>query len=887
MTEREEQFPHGDEAETHNDHQQPTPVDEPSPSTDDPLEEEIEFTVGRHAQQAREFEDLTLAQAFGQLLREPRRTWQMIHNVATQTPTQPIPGYSGLARSRLRPPPPAAPVPDETGAVEYSPTAEQPDTDLTTDPEMERLTGHQEGAREAFALGLRFIALYLAWIGNSILTTVARTGNDVQVASGLAYIGVGVLVWLNAEAIGAWSQITVWWQSRRDPNSGASPDGTDDEKRKSHVEIDDMFNPVRMVLFAVGAAALIATVFANRNNQFTMFGFITWMLCITAFAFALASDNALFRSPVPRFAGAARLLRRWTFWALVGIVIIGGLFRLDRLDRTPPQMTSDHVEKILDAQRVLDGSTQVFFPNNGGREPLQMYAMAVFSQLPGLAMDFFTLKLLSVVEGIITLPLLWWMGRAVIGQDNPRFGNIVGLILALLVAVSHWHLSLSRLALRIVLTPAIAAALLVFLGRAMRHNRRDDWLRAGLVLGAGLYMYQAVRMLPVVIIAGTIIAVIALVRSRRDLVKYALNFASLVFTSFIVFVPMFVFSVQFPDLFWRRTAGRLLGDGVIEETLEDGSIISRAPTPAETWSAFTDNMAILGTNIKNVLLMFNWKGDVAWINNAPNFPQMDNLVGALFILGVAAWGVRMFRKRDVVDWLVPVMLFLMLLPSALAIAYPVENPSATRTSGALPVAYLLAAYPLAIVVRAFFRLTANRWVIIGLSSLVVGLVTLASYSQNANTYFDAYHRNYLLSSLPYEQAGEQLQAFNASIGGHKGNSFMIAYPFWWDHRALGIAGGMVDYPNGIVSLDDVPQFLVNSYQQQGEYSLDPTRDLLFFHAVEDSETRTQLRAWFPQGQTEVVEIPSQLRSYATYRVPAPGVEPFLDTFVPLLPEFSE
>ena len=166
-------------------------------------------------------------------------------------------------------------------------------------------------------------------------------------------------------------------------------------------------------------------------------------------------------------------------------------------------MTSDHVEMLLDAQRVLDGNTQVFFPNNGGREPLHMYLMALLSLVPGLGMDFTTLKLLTALEGIITLPILWWMGRELVGRESPKLGNTVGLILALLVAVSHWHVALSRLALRIALTPPITAVILVYLARGMRFNRRDDWLKAGLALGAGLYMYQAVRMLPVVIIAGS------------------------------------------------------------------------------------------------------------------------------------------------------------------------------------------------------------------------------------------------------------------------------------------------------------------------------------------------------------------------------------------------
>jgi hypothetical protein len=409
----------------------------------------------------------------------------------------------------------------------------------------------------------------------------------------------------------------------------------------------------------------------------------------------------------------------------------------------------------------------------------------------------------------------------------------------------------------------------------MRTNNRDDFLKAGLVLGAGLYMYQAVRMLPVVVLAGVFIAVVMRVRSWRALRDYTLNLASLVWVSFVVFVPLFNFSMQYPDLFWRRTTGRLLGDDMVQQTLEDGSVIMREATLGEQLAAFNANLPILGDNIRDALLMFNFKGDVAWINNAPNAPAMDMLVGGLFVLGLSAWLVRIIRRRDVVDVLVPVMLFIMLLPSALSIAYPVENPSATRTSGALPVAYLIAAYPLALMVQSIWQLTRRRLVAIVLGVALVGLVMVASFQQNARTYFNRYHDNYLKSSLPYDQAGGELRAFNAQVGA-SGNSFMIAYPYWWDHRALGLEAGLVDYPNGVVALDDLPSFMYEGLLRGGRYNFNPEADILFFFSVDDVETLEQLQVWFPSGRAEFETIESQDRSYAKYIVPALGTEAFMN-----------
>ena len=47
---------------------------------------------------------------------------------------------------------------------------------------------------------------------------------------------------------------------------------------------------------------------------------------------------------------------------------IGAYFRFAYLAQVPGEMNSDHAEKILDVMRVLMGQTNIFFPNNGGRE---------------------------------------------------------------------------------------------------------------------------------------------------------------------------------------------------------------------------------------------------------------------------------------------------------------------------------------------------------------------------------------------------------------------------------------------------------------------------------------------------------------------------------------
>src|SRR5690606_22845031 len=139
---------------------------------------------------------------------------------------------------------------------------------------------------------------------------------------------------------------------------------------------------------------------------------------------------------------------------------------------------------LLDAYSVSQGIHSVFFRANGGREAIQFYLVAVAGNVFGTGMSFLTLKLVSALEGLLLIPVLVLFGREVVDRET-------GLFTAALVAVSWWHVALSRLALRIVLTPLLFAPVLITLIRGVRTGSRRAWVWAGLWMGVGVYGYQA------------------------------------------------------------------------------------------------------------------------------------------------------------------------------------------------------------------------------------------------------------------------------------------------------------------------------------------------------------------------------------------------------------
>lgn len=628
----------------------------------------------------------------------------------------------------------------------------------------------------------------------------------------------------------------------------------------------------------------------NSDHRFTPLGVIFWLssIAIGAYAFAPREWN-LFTALSGKWKRFSQWFKReqLTVYALVVIVLIGGVFRLQYLDQAPPDMTSDHVEKLMDAQRVADGQWDVFMANNGGREPLHFYLLAMMSHLPGVSLEFMTLKTLSAIESLLTIVVMFWFGREIIGSRNPRLATLVGLALALAVAIGYWHLFVTRVSLRITLTPLFSALLMIYLLRIVRHNRRGDYLKAGLILGLSLYGYQAARMFPVMVIASAVLVLIFQIRSRRVFAIYFGNYVILALIALVVFVPLMRYAIEEPDSFWSRTSGRLLGEDVITTTNELGQLVERQATTQDRLDALARNAAIFGQNMINAAGTFHYQGDVIFLHNASRMPALDPFLGSLMMLGAGGWIVWMFRRRDAGDWLIPVGMVVMMLPSALAIAAPNENPSFTRMSGALPMTFFFVAFGMTLIAYPLWQTLQNRagQIAISVSGLLLALVV---YSYVSPLIFVRYRAEYFNAWHPISTGGQIMRGF-ADSGGAFGNAFILSFRHWWDYRGVAIEAGLPPgkWTNGDVAITALPRRMRDLYTSPGRYPLDPDRDLLIFYHREDLEAEQLLTLWFPEGRSTLIEVfltPLEEqntegfarpdKNFKLYRVPALGSERF-------------
>lgn len=781
------------------------------------------------------FEQQNIADALSGFWRSPIRTidalWEIAREPKQKTP-KPVFAYPTSTSKSL---------PPRRAISQHLPpsyqTAKQVNDDALSRP------------LELIILAMRAGAFVVAWIGCYLMATEPARLQPDGVNVGILPLLFGISLWFISELTYFFLPEEYGPVKLFQSTVPKSPGST----HSYHwMEI------AQRVVFLIGAAVLaFVSLMTNTNNLFTVGGMIAWGFSILLTALALTPLGWSARNWVADIGRNLRPRWSWTVLIVIVLMLIGGYFRLTNLHEAPSQMTSDHVEMLRDVLLIPEGYANIFFANNDGREALQFYVFALFAQLPAQGINFDSLKLLTAIQGIITIPIMFFMAREVIGREQKQLATIVGLTTAALIAVSYWNVVLSRIGERMILMPLFTTIFILFFARALRYNQRMDFLYAGIAIGFGLYTYQAFRMIPLVVAAGGVIALLFSIRSgiTRSIV---LNFIAMGILAFVIYLPLFGYSLQDSSHYWRRTTGRLFGD-------ETASL-------QERFQAFNDNVPILMSNMRNALLMYNWKGDAAWFHNAWSQPAFDPVSGGLLVVGVAAWAGRMLRKRDAMTWLLPIFLFLMLLPSALSIAYPVENPSATRTGGSMPLVYLLAGLALALLLRGLARVVGGKagWII----ALLTGAALVAgSYLANYSRYFDLYAPLYSDSTLPYNDAGEVLRDFAENVGGW-GNAFIINYPFWWDHRAVAFAANMPKFPNGIASLDETPAWLANAPNQEPPFALDINRDMLFFYSSDDQLTQDWLQMVFPSGAWIEMSTSHPEHFYRIFRVPALGEEGF-------------
>lgn len=498
-------------------------------------------------------------------------------------------------------------------------------------------------------------------------------------------------------------------------------------------------------------------------------------------------------------------------------------FRLYRLESVPPEMNSDHAEKILDSMRVLNGEYRIFFPNNGGREPLQMYLVAAIHNLTGIDLGFMALKLVSVGIGLLTLPLLYLIGKEV---ANKR----VGWLACAFAGIAYWPNVVSRFGLRLPFYMLFTATTMYFLLRGLHHGRRNDFIYAGISLGASFYGYSADRLLPLLVLLAVGLFLLH-IRENEKRLSILTSTLALIVVSLILFFPLGRYILEEPQSFFFRTLTRV-------SSLEH-------PLPGPAWEIFLKNLG-------NAFAMFSWSAGNVWPISIPGYPALDIVCGGIFYLGLTITLVRYFRGRQWSDLFLILSLPTLLMPSVLALAFPAENPNLYRTGGAMVVVFLFIGIALDGLHHTLTRRLAYPWGKgLGLT-LLSGLFLLSSF-QNYDWVFTRYSTQYAQSAWNSSEMGMVIRSFSLSLG-HADHAWVVGYPHWVDTRLVGINAGF-------------PEKDYKIFPDELEMTLEIKEAKLFLVNPNDSIAIVKLKELYPGGWFQLYDSKVETKDFLIFFVP--------------------
>jgi hypothetical protein len=591
---------------------------------------------------------------------------------------------------------------------------------------------------------------------------------------------------------------------------------------------------VRVAPLVVSALLAFGAYASFGGNLFNWLNVTLWLLAIVFFVYALWLHYRRLRSE--RSPGERRRLILWSL-LLVYVASVVIFFRVYQVGTVPPEPFSDHAEKILDVYEVSQGESRIFFPRNTGREAIQMYWTLLVSWIFGTGLSFLSLKIGTVLLGLLTLPYIYLLGKEISGVR-------VGLFALFFAGIGYWPNVISRVGLRFPLYPLFVAPTLYYLIRGLRTRNRNDFILSGLFLGLGLHGYSPIRIMPIVVVIAIGLFVLHHVRSkglRRDAILWLviLGLAALV-----VFIPLLRYTFDNPSDFSYRALSRL------------GSIETPLPEPA---------LQIFFSNLWNGLRMFNWDDGDIWVHSVTQRPALGIVSGALFLIGIVLLLVRYLRDRHWLDLFLLLSIPLLALPSILSLAYPGENPALNRAGGAYVTAFVIVALALDAIVSSMLVSvesgTGRGKLRAGFAWGLVVVLMLWSGVQNYDLVFRQYYEAYRNGSWSTSEMGAVIKGFEERYGTTE-TVWIVPFPHWVDTRLPGVWAGIPnrDFAQWRENLPETVQlpgpklFLVKAHQELPE--------------TNDQDTLDVLWELYPQGNLELYDTDVSGHDFWMFSVPA-------------------
>ncbi|PIZ64598.1 hypothetical protein COY15_04810 [Candidatus Roizmanbacteria bacterium CG_4_10_14_0_2_um_filter_39_12] len=356
------------------------------------------------------------------------------------------------------------------------------------------------------------------------------------------------------------------------------------------------------------------------------------------------------------------------------ILILAIGVRIYNIDQIPAGIFIDEATASLEAINILQGNQASPFATGWYETPNgYFYYMALIFKLFGV--NQMTLKIISIIPAILTIPAVYLLARLM-------FGSFVGLSAMFFMAISRWHMTMSRWGWNEVMPPLFQTLGLYFLLGAFRRQSAILYILSGIIHGLVLYTYLSSRLVVITVFLFIIIFLGQIFFKNRALFLQCTKGILLFFIAWLITVmPLGMTYLTDPFTFINRTG--------------EVSIFNEV--------RITKSLKPIINNAVDHLKFFHEKGDGNGRHNLPNEPMLDPVTGTLFVLGFA-YGI--FRLKDKRFFLL--VLWLMIALAGGILSSRNESPQAYRTLTAVPAVTIFAAVSAALLFNQLKKLSIFR-----------------------------------------------------------------------------------------------------------------------------------------------------------------------------------
>lgn len=401
---------------------------------------------------------------------------------------------------------------------------------------------------------------------------------------------------------------------------------------------------------------------------------------------------------------------------LLVIVIVAAALRFYQLGSNPPSMTWDEVAWGYNAYALgTDGHEEFgkFLPYQylvsfGDYKPpvyayLDVLPVKVFGLTP------FAVRFPSAFLGVLTVLITFFLTKRIFYSSDKK--DTYGLLAAGVLALSPWHIMLSRAAFEAnVATFFLVTGVWLFL--AAMQDKRWYLVLSAISFSLSLYTFNSAR------VAAPLLVLALGVIFFKNLFKHWKQTILAVVVGVLLVAPLVPYLLS-PDAALRYQEVNIFSD----TSLIDHSNQAIANDHNASWSKVLNNRRVVYGLAFLQHYFDDLRPDFLFIHgdNNPKFSIQD--VGQMYLWDLPFFIIGffyLFRKREGYWWVIPLWMAIGLVPAATSL----PTPHALRSEAALPTFQMITALGIAGVLM--FLITAvrkklYRQVVIGFIALLLAM----------------------------------------------------------------------------------------------------------------------------------------------------------------------